>query len=48
MITIDSLLENRVKVGKFQYITLAIVSLIDFADGIEKTVVGTLLSILKF
>lgn len=47
MITFDSLLESKIKVGRFQYITLSIVSLIDFADGIEKTVVGTLLSILK-
>lgn len=42
MITIDSVIENTIKMGRFQYTTLLIVSLIDFADGIEKTLIGTL------
>ena len=42
MITFDTVLENQVLLGRFQWLTLFIVSLIDFSDGIEKTVIGTL------
>ncbi|CAD8192345.1 unnamed protein product [Paramecium pentaurelia] len=47
MNTLDQVIENSVKMGKFQYIVLLIISMIDFADGIEKTLIGTLQSILK-
>ncbi|CAD8128532.1 unnamed protein product [Paramecium sonneborni] len=47
MITLDQVIENSVHMGKFQYIVLLIISLIDFADGIEKTLIGTLQSVLK-
>lgn len=42
MITLDSLIESTIRMGRFQYLTITIVSLIDFADGIEKTIIGTL------
>lgn len=47
MATFDSLLEGTLKMGYFQKRTLAVISMIDFSDGIEKTIVGLLLTILK-
>ncbi|CAD8208345.1 unnamed protein product [Paramecium octaurelia] len=47
MNTLDQVIENSIKMGKFQNIVLCIISMIDFADGIEKTLIGTLQSILK-
>ena len=46
-ITFDSLLENRVGFGKYQYLSFAILALVDFTDGVELLTMSVLMSILQ-
>lgn len=46
MVTFDDILVDTIKMGTFQRKSLAVVSMIDFSDGIEKTIIGIMLTIL--
>jgi len=43
----DQILETKIRMGRFQYETVAIVGLIDFLDGFEYLFLSILISILR-
>ena len=46
-VTFDTILENKVKFGKYQYIAFSILALVDLTDGVELLTMSVLMPILQ-